>query len=91
MANEFDRGVPRGDHDSSADGSAEEREDRAREQGGATKRVDPNEGDGVGLGHHVEGAGGDANPEPGGARGSDRGGQDAWGSERSGGSSIDKR
>lgn len=91
MANEFDRGVPRGDHDPAADGSAEEREDLAREEGGATKRMDPNAGDGVGQGRHVEGTGRDANLEPDGARGSDRGGQDAWGSERSGGSSIDKR
>ena len=31
------------------------------------------------------------NPQPDGANGSDRGGSAAWGSERSGGSTIDKR
>lgn len=92
MANEFDRGVPRGDHDARAEGAAAENEERARAEGGAADRVPRDAADGVGQGSHTQGAGEpDPDREPGGSRGSDRGGADHWGAERAGGSTIDKR
>ncbi|MDB4913939.1 MAG: hypothetical protein JWM95_1583 [Gemmatimonadetes bacterium] len=86
------RGVPRADHV-----PAKEQEESIRMQ--ESEPADATGGDSaVRRGHGAHGTGDDreerldaSKPEPDFTSGSDRGGSDAWGSERSGGSSFDKR
>lgn len=86
------RGVPRADHV-----PANEQDESIRLQESESPNA-PGGDSAVARGHGAHGSGDDreerldpANSKPDFSKGSDRGGSGAWGSERSGGSTFDKR
>jgi hypothetical protein len=91
MSDRSNENVPRGDH--VPGGQSEETETR-----GNLDRAEPGTDSAAHRGHGAHGKHGEreehvdpTTPKPDFSKGTDRGGSAAWGSERSGGSVIDKR